>query len=188
MSSRKQNLHYARDLGGNEVVLELPSDMLPPTPRHPSASILPPISRHQSARRNSVAGSSVAGGSIRASTILSIENDYEQRQAAYVDWDSDGRHVTQLNDQQWVLQRKKIGLSRRTERSATKEKDSQKRKQSILKFLQSFKRNECVRYVRDPKRSRSHFKNDLSEDYTAWPCYCGAPEQEHKKRYVLKCK
>ena len=76
------------------------------------------LSRYPSAGVRSIGASSIAG-SVYASTILSID---EEENHDYVDWDDDGRHIAQLNDQQWVLQRKKIGLSRHTEKIESKKK------------------------------------------------------------------
>ena len=144
-----------------------------------------PISRHAS--RKSQGARSIGGASICntifSSTILSIE-DKEERE--YVDWDEDGRHITKLNDQQWVLQRKKIGLSCHTEKIATKKRNSKTQKKEIVRFLKSFLRKECVKYVRDsqkqqpPKGACPAAKGD-----NTWPCYCGAPEYEHKPRQVI---
>ena len=80
------------------------------------------IRRYPSAGLRSIGTPRSVAGSIYASTIISIDEDESHD---YVDWDDDGRHIAQLNDQQWVLQRKKIGLSRRTEKITSKKHDSE---------------------------------------------------------------
>ena len=140
------------------------------------------LSRYPSAGVRSVGASSLAG-SIYASTILSIEEDETSN---YADWDDDGRHIAKLNDQQWVLQRKKIGLPRRTEKIATKKQDSETKKRKKLNFFKSFKRKECVKYIPGPeKRKKPKGAPQAPKGANTRPCYCGAPEYEHKRRYAI---
>lgn len=63
--------------------------------------------------------------SVYASTILSMENEEMQHRRA----------STKLNDQQWVLQRKKIGLSRRTKKFISKVKSDHNQKRHVLEFI-----------------------------------------------------
>ena len=85
-----------------------------------------------------------------------------------------------------VLQRKKIGLSRRTKRSLNRVNQSESKNRHISSFLQSFKRKECIRYVPDPKSYGRPIA--ASETRTTnqgqWEkaCFCGAPKDEHKTR------
>ena len=138
------------------------------------------IRRYPSAGLRSIGTPRSIAGSVYASTILSIDED---ETTDYVDWDDDGRHIAQLNDQQWVLQRKKIGLSRRTEKITSKKHDSETKKRKKLSFFQTFKRKECVKYVPDPeKRKKPRGAPSAPRGSNPRPCYCGAPEYEHKKR------
>ncbi|KAK3876197.1 hypothetical protein Pcinc_018988 [Petrolisthes cinctipes] len=73
-----------------------------------------------------------------------------------------------MTDQRWTLQRKKIGLKRRT--SATKEKRVRDERSTDLNlaFIKShFRRKECLRYV---KRSTKEEK---------MMCYCGLHIELH---------
>ena len=101
--------------------------------------------------------------SMYASTILSIEEENRKKKKT-------------LNDQQWVLQRKKIGLSRRSTKTLQAKIQQEGRKMSAITFIEThFNRKECVHYVHQD---------------TAWnanlprvkPCFCGAQESEHKTR------
>ena len=75
--------------------------------------------------------------SVYASTIWSLENEST-------------RSVPRLNDQQWIMQRKKIGLSRKIK--SPKQKNAKSKKEDIVSFIKNnFKRKECVNYVVDPK-------------------------------------
>ena len=164
--SVKPNAKSARSIGGDRDTLSVRGS-------------LTSLSRYPSAGVRSVGASSLAG-SIYASTILSIDED-ESRD--YVDWDDDGRHIAQLNDQQWVLQRKKIGLPRRTEKITSKKQDSETKKRTKLSFFKTCKRKECVKYVTDPeKRKQPKGASQAPKGANTRPCYCGAPEYEHKKR------
>ena len=61
------------------------------------------------------------------------------------------RKVPRLNDQQWIMHRKKIGLSRKIKSPKQKTGDSKSRKEDIVTFIRSnFKRKECVNYVHNP--------------------------------------
>ena len=139
--------------------------------------------RYPSAGLRSVENGSVAG-SVYASTILTIESQSEVS-SDFGNWDDDGRHIGRLNDQQWVLQRKKIGLSRKTEKIEHKKQDSEAKKRKKLKFFRSFKRKECVKFVPDPERKKRPRGAPLPQKgQNPRPCFCGAPEYEHKKRYL----
>ena len=166
----ENNIHHAksaRSIAGNKETLSVHGS-LASIRRHPSASI------------RSIGTPRSIAGSVYASTILSVD---DEESPDYVDWDDDGRHIAQLNDQQWVLQRKKIGLSRRTEKITSKKQDSETKKRKKLSFFQTFKRKECVKYVADPaKRKKPRGAPSAPKGASARPCYCGAPEFEHKKR------
>ena len=129
-------------------------------------------SKRVSQRRGSLksTGSSL-GASVYASTIVSMDTD-----------DSD-EDAEPLNDQQWVLQRKKIGLSRKTKRSLARVNQSESKKNSIVAFLQSFKRKECVRYVPFTKNMTGRPLGARPGPEGGYPCHCGSPEDEHKSRY-----
>ena len=74
--------------------------------------------------------------SVYASTIWSLENEST-------------RSVPRLNDQQWIMQRKKIGLSRKIK--SPKQKNAKSRKEDIVSFIKNnFRRKECINYVQDP--------------------------------------
>ena len=66
------------------------------------------------------------GGSLLASTVLSVEREKGSLL---------GRNTVLLNDQQWVLQRKKIGLSRKSKKTQKALKDSQKNKNDTISFF-----------------------------------------------------
>ena len=98
----------------------------------------------------------------------------------------DGFDEEPLNDQQWILQRKKIGLSRRTKRSLRRVNQTESKNRNVSSFLKSFKRKECLRFVKDP--------NSKGRPLAAGPaiipipgeveeaCFCGAPRDQHKTR------
>ena len=94
----------------------------------------------------------------------------------------DGFDEEPLNDQQWILQRKKIGLSRRTKRSLRRVNQTESKNRNVSSFLKSFKRKECLRFVKDP--------NSKGRPLAAGPgkveeaCFCGAPRDQHKTRSV----
>ena len=91
------------------------------------------------------------GDSLYASTILSMEE--EQRKKG-----------PQLNDQQWVLQRKKIGLSRRSKKTREAREHAEESKAQTIAFYQSnFSRRDCVQYVHNdtPGRIRLHLQNNV---------------------------
>lgn len=118
-------------------------------------------------------GSSI-GGSIYASTILSMGEDNSGDDAFL-----DGNAV--LNDQQWVLQRKKIGLSRKTNRAFIGVAHAQSKTKNALSFVKSFRRKECVHFVPDlGRRTRPYGAGPGTIEES--PCYCGAPEDQHKTR------
>ena len=103
--------------------------------------------------------------SVVASTIWSLERET-------------ARKVPRLNDQQWIMHRKKIGLSRKIKSPKQKTGDSKSRKEDIVTFIRSnFKRKECVNYVHNPD-------GDTRDTYTKVhrhrPCHCGATAEEHR--------
>ena len=101
-----------------------------------------------------------SSNSIVASTIWSLENETVKK-------------VPRLNDQQWIMQRKKIGLSRKIKSPKQKDK-TQSKKEDIVSFIRNnFKRKECVNYVCDSNSNHSKIRRLA-------PCYCGATEKEHK--------
>ena len=54
-----------------------------------------------------------------------------------------------MNDQQWVLQRKKIGLSRRSRRTLHAIMNEQKTKMSAITYIHThFNRKECTEFTR----------------------------------------
>ncbi len=124
--------------------------------------------------------SSGVGSSLYASTVVSIEmegDDSRMRNGGH-------SHDRRLNDQQWVLQRKKIGLSRRTKAALRKVKEEESHKNSVLDFIRNnFSRKECVKFVED--KSRRSLPRPLGaspgpED--APVCHCGKPDDEHHTR------
>jgi len=118
-------------------------------------------------------GSSI-GGSIYASTILSMGDNNDGDDSLF-----DGNVV--LNDQQWILQRKKIGLSRKTNRALIGVNHAQYKTQNALLFVKSFRRKECVRFVPDlSRRTRPYGAGEGIIEES--PCFCGAPPDEHKTR------
>ena len=103
--------------------------------------------------------------SVVASTIWSLERET-------------ARKVPRLNDQQWIMHRKKIGLSRKIKSPKQKTGESKSRKEDIVTFIRSnFKRKECVNYVHNPD-------GDTRDTYTKVhrhrPCHCGATAEEHR--------
>ena len=99
-----------------------------------------------------------SSNSVVASTIWSLENET-------------ARKVPRLNDQQWIMHRKKIGLSRKIKSPKQKDKTKSK-KEDIVSFIRNnFKRKECINYVCNPNDSKMR---------RLTPCYCGATEREHK--------
>ena len=98
-----------------------------------------------------------------ASTILSLEaEDLEAEEEP-------------LNDQQWILQRKKIGLSRRTKRSLEKVNQNATKRNHVSSFLKSFKRKECIRFVEDPASKGRPLAAGSGGPDTEKACFCGAP-------------
>ena len=82
------------------------------------------------------------GDSLYASTILSMEE--EQRKKG-----------PQLNDQQWVLQRKKIGLSRKSKKTREAREHAEESKAQTIAFFQAnFSRRDCVQYVHNDTPGR----------------------------------
>ena len=105
-----------------------------------------------------------------ASTVWSLENE-------------SARRIPRLNDQQWIMQRKKIGLSRNVKRMKQNKESKQRSKSNMISYIENnFKRKECVSYVHNPEGKNSHIR--------ARPCYCGATQPEHRtvaehKHYTL---
>ena len=107
------------------------------------------------------------GDSVYASTIWSMENEQVKK-------------VPKLNDQQWVMQRKKIGLSRKVKKTQQDKQEHERNKSKFISFMESkFKRKECVQYTHHDipgNAANPRFK----------PCFCGATEVEHKTRANYK--
>ncbi len=142
--------------------------------------------------RHRVGGSatpSIVGQSIYASSLFSMEMGEDSATDSNV-----------LNDQQWVLQvlikaayfraskkiflikRKKIGLSRKTNRSIEKVKKSHKREADSIAFIRkNFSRRECLRFVADPKKNKRPLGARPGPEGNG-PCHCGAPVDEHRSR------
>ena len=92
-------------------------------------TVLPPLFQSRS-RATSIADS------VYASTIMSGEGG-EVR----------GRFA--MNDQQWVLQRKKIGLSRRSRRTLHAKLNEQRNKMSAITYIHThFNRKECTEFTK----------------------------------------
>ncbi|XP_047482968.1 LOW QUALITY PROTEIN: transient receptor potential cation channel subfamily M member-like 2 [Penaeus chinensis] len=73
-----------------------------------------------------------------------------------------------MDDQRWTLQRKKIGLKRRTKGTRARRVRDIRTRDINLTFIRShFTRKECVRYGRDPSRNGRRI------------CFCGLSEVEH---------
>lgn len=123
-------------------------------------------------KRRSIS-SAGTNASIYASTILSLEAEDQEAEEE------------PLNDQQWVLQRKKIGLSRRTKRSLEKVNQNASKRNHIASFLKSFKRKECVRFVEDPASKGRPLAAGPGPRHEK-ACFCGAPQDGHKSRVQLK--
>ena len=123
-------------------------------------------------KRRSIS-SAGTNASIYASTILSLEAEDQEAEEE------------PLNDQQWVLQRKKIGLSRRTKRSLEKVNQNASKRNHIASFLKSFKRKECVRFVEDPASKGRPLAAGPGPSHEK-ACFCGAPTDEHRSRVQLK--
>ena len=103
------------------------------------------------------------GESVYASTIWSMESQQMKK-------------VPKLNDQQWVMQRKKIGLSRKVKKTQQDKQEHEQNKSRFISFMESkFKRKECVQYVHKDIPG-------TSSNPRVRPCYCGATEVEHKTR------
>ena len=67
---------------------------------------------------------------------MSMEEDYKKTR-----WT--------MNDQQWVLQRKKIGLSRRSRRTLHAKLNEERSKMSAITFIHThFNRKECTEFMR----------------------------------------
>ena len=95
-----------------------------------------------------------------ASTIWSLENESSKK-------------VPRLNDQQWIMHRKKIGLSRKTKRTQDKFTKKKTKGEDLKSFLQNnFKRKECINFVHNPEGFKTITRPR--------PCFCGATDKEHK--------
>ena len=112
------------------------------------------------------------GESLYASTILSIEVchlftiNIHQYIFSIVKEENKKRNRP-LNDQQWVLQRKRIGLSRKSMKTLQASVESQKNKMTAISFIEThFNRKECIQF--SPVSSSSPF------------CHCG--QQKHSSR------
>ncbi|XP_042880246.1 uncharacterized protein LOC122258394 [Penaeus japonicus] len=73
-----------------------------------------------------------------------------------------------MDDQRWTLQRKKIGLKRRTKGTRARRVRDIRTRDINLAFVRShFTRKECVKYCQDPSRNGRKI------------CYCGLAECDH---------
>ena len=96
--------------------------------------------------------------SVYASTIMSQEEDARRNRYA-------------MNDQQWVLQRKKIGLSRRSKKALEARLVEERQKMSAITYIHThFNRKECTRFV------------EVYKNY----CACGLASYEHKSQAELE--
>ena len=78
-----------------------------------------------------------------------------------------------INDQQWVLQRKKIGLSRRNKKVLQNKLAAEKQKMSAITYIQThFNRKECTKFIGDG--------SDQDQ------CLCGLTRTKHKTRQELE--
>ena len=76
--------------------------------------------------------------SLYASTIMSLEGEGRDRKSRWT-----------MNDQQWVLQRKKIGLSRRSRRTLHAKLNEQRNKMSAITYIHThFNRKECTEFTK----------------------------------------
>ena len=72
-----------------------------------------------------------------------------------------------MNDQQWVMQRKKIGLSRRNKKVLQNKLAAEQQKMSAITYIQThFNRKECTKFIGDG--------TDLDK------CLCGLTKSKHK--------
>nr|XP_027237710.1 transient receptor potential cation channel subfamily M member 2-like [Penaeus vannamei] len=79
-----------------------------------------------------------------------------------------------MDDQRWTLQRKKIGLKRRTKGTrAMRVRDIRTRDINLTFVRSHFTRKECVRYCHDPSRNGRKI------------CFCGLAEVDHLSRERL---
>ena len=83
------------------------------------------------------------------------------------------------------MQRDKLGLSfKRENKTSAKHRAERQRKAEVI-FLKTFKRKECVKYVKDlTKQQPGLDASAKAKGANTCPCYCGAPESEHNKRQV----
>ena len=76
-----------------------------------------------------------------------------------------------LNDQQWVLQRKRIGLSRKSMKTLQAAVESQKNKMTAISFIEThFNRKECMQFTQ--VSANSPF------------CHCGQQKHSSSRKEV----
>ncbi|KAF2363995.1 hypothetical protein FHG87_005246 [Trinorchestia longiramus] len=74
-----------------------------------------------------------------------------------------------MNDQRWTLQRKKIGLKRRTKGASEKKSRDLKTRDITLNFMKQFRKKECTKFVASKSR----------RDVGSPVCHCGLQQPEH---------
>lgn len=80
------------------------------------------------------------------------------------------------------MQRKKIGLSRKTNRSIEQVKKTNQASADTIRFIRNnFQRRECVNFVADPKELKRPIGAKPGPEENG-SCHCGAPIDEHRKR------
>ena len=95
------------------------------------------------------------GESLYASTVLSLGEEETRRRGA-----------KPLNDQQWVLQRKRIGLSRKSMKTLQASLDTQKNKMTAITYIEThFNRKECMKF--------------LTSSASSLHCHCGSLASAH---------
>ena len=101
------------------------------------------------------------GESLYASTVLSLGEQETRRRGA-----------KPLNDQQWVLQRKRIGLSRKSMKTLQASLDTQKVKMTAITYIEThFNRKECMKF--------------LASSASSPHCHCGSLASGHTSAALL---
>ena len=99
------------------------------------------------------------GESLYASTVLSLGEQETRRRGA-----------KPLNDQQWVLQRKRIGLSRKSMKTLQASLDTQKVKMTAITYIEThFNRKECMKFLASSPSSPHCHCGSLASGHTTGP-------------------